>query len=107
MLVVAGVVPFRPWGVLVVLGAAALDIGESLFWIWLSKRRRASVGAETLVGQVATVARSCRPLGYVRLQGELWQGRCEAGADSGEEVRVVAVDGLTLVVEREAPGEPN
>lgn len=98
-----GVVPVRPWGILLIVAAAAVDVGESLFWIWLSKRRRASVGTEALVGQTATVARPCRPLGYVRLKGELWQARCEEGADPGDQVRVVAVDGLTLVVEAELP----
>jgi membrane-bound serine protease (ClpP class) len=35
----------------------------------------------------------------VRLQGELWRARCAEGADAGEQVRVVALDGLTLLVE--------
>lgn len=83
------------------MAAAAVDIGESLFWIWLSKRRKAAVGADALVGQAATVARACRPLGYVRLQGELWQARCDAGADTGDRVRVVEVEGLLLLVEPE------
>lgn len=83
------------------MAAAAVDIGESLFWIWLSKRRKAAVGTDALLGQTATVARACQPLGYVRLQGELWQARCEAGADPGDRVRVVAVEGLLLLVEPE------
>lgn len=103
MLVVLGVVPLRPWGILLVVGAAAVDIGESLFWIWLSKRRRASVGTEMLVGETADVVRACRPIGYVRLKGELWQARCEGGADPGDRVRVRAVEGLVLVVEPELP----
>jgi membrane-bound serine protease (ClpP class) len=74
-------------------------VAESLFWIWLSKRKRATVGAEALVGRTAKVVRPCRPLGYVRLDGELWQARCAEGADKGVDVRVTALDGLTLVVE--------
>ena len=101
MLVVLGVVPFRPWGIVLVAAAGAVDIGESLFWIWLSKRRKATMGMDALVGRTAKVARPCRPLGYVRLGGELWQARCEEGADRGDDVRVVRVDGLTLYVERE------
>jgi len=34
---------------------------------------------------------------WVRVNGELWRAR---GAESGERVRVRAVDGLTLEVER-------
>lgn len=97
-----GVVPLRPWGALLVVGAAVVDVGESLFWIWLSKRRKASVGTEALIGRTAEVVRPCRPLGLVRLEGELWQARCEAGADRGEQVWVVALDGLTLQVEKDS-----
>jgi membrane-bound serine protease (ClpP class) len=60
------------------------------------------VGPETLVGAVGRVVTPCRPLGQVRVQGELWRASCADGADEGEEVRVVALDGLTLLVERAA-----
>ncbi|MEX2210755.1 MAG: NfeD family protein [Gaiellaceae bacterium] len=99
-LVVLGVVPASPWGVPLIAGAALIEVGESVFWIWLSKRRKSAVGAEALVGRAATVTRACRPLGYVRLDGELWEARCEEGADPGDEVWVVRLESLTLVVER-------
>jgi membrane protein implicated in regulation of membrane protease activity len=89
----------RPWSYVVVGAAAAIEIAEAWFWWWLSHRRRPAVGVETLVGAVATVTAPCRPLGQVRVQGELWEARCERGADAGEAVRVLAVEGLTLVVE--------
>jgi membrane protein implicated in regulation of membrane protease activity len=88
------------WRLPVVLAGGAVEVAESAFWIWLSKRRRPSVGVETLVGVRATVVRECRPVGQVRVQGELWQARCEDGADPGDEVTVEAVVGLTLVVSR-------
>lgn len=88
-----------PWGVVVVGAAAVVEIAETGFWIWLSKRRKAAVGMETLVGAEALVVAPCRPLGQVRVQGELWQARCNAGADVGARVTVQAVEGLTLVVE--------
>jgi membrane-bound serine protease (ClpP class) len=100
LLVVLGVVPM-PWGLALIVGAAIVEVAESLFWIWLSKRRRATVGAEALIGETATVVRACRPLGQVRLHGELWQARCDEGADPGDAVRVGALEGLTLVVERQ------
>jgi membrane protein implicated in regulation of membrane protease activity len=101
LLVALGVVPFAPWGIWLIVAGAGVEVAESLFWIWLSKRRRAAVGAEALVGRTVEVVRPCRPDGYVRLDGELWQARCEEGADRGDRVRVVGVDGITLVVERE------
>ena len=99
LLVVLGVVPM-PWGLALIVGATIVEVAESLFWIWLSKRRRSAVGAEALIGETATVVRACRPVGQVRLHGERWQARCEEGADEGESVRITALDGLTLIVER-------
>jgi membrane-bound serine protease (ClpP class) len=88
------------WRIPVVVAGGAIEVGESFFWIWLSKRRRPSVGVETLIGAHATVVTPCRPLGQVRVQGELWQARCEEGADPGDAVQVEGVDGLTLAVSR-------
>jgi membrane protein implicated in regulation of membrane protease activity len=34
----------------------------------------------------------------VRVRGEIWQARCEDGAEAGDALEVVAVEGLTLVV---------
>jgi membrane-bound serine protease (ClpP class) len=92
------VVP-RPYGLALVAAAAVVEIGETFFWVWLSKRRRVQVGAETLIGAVAEAASPCRPEGQVRIGGELWSARCEAGAEPGEKVRVLGRNGLTLLVE--------
>jgi membrane protein implicated in regulation of membrane protease activity len=104
MLLIAAVVAAllfvpSPWGFMLVLAAAVLEVAESVFWIRYSRRRRIQVGAETLVGSDAVVTDSCRPLGQVRLDGELWQARCSHGADAGAPVRVIGRDGLVLVVE--------
>jgi membrane protein implicated in regulation of membrane protease activity len=88
-----------PWGLIAVLGALVVEVGETAFWIWLSKRRRPQVGAEALIGASAEVVTPCRPLGTVRVAGELWRARCEQGADRGDTVRVKSMDGLTLDVE--------
>jgi membrane protein implicated in regulation of membrane protease activity len=92
------VVP-APWGVVLVVGALVVEVGETAFWIWLSKRRKPQVGAEAIVGATVVVVTPCHPIGSVRLNGELWRARCEAGARQGDAVRVLAVEGLTLVVE--------
>jgi membrane-bound serine protease (ClpP class) len=88
------------WGLAAVIVAAVIEIAEFFFWIWLSKRRGVQAGREAFPGKIAKVASACRPEGKVRLDGELWKARCEAGADVGESVRVAAVDGLTLEVTR-------
>jgi membrane-bound serine protease (ClpP class) len=89
----------HPWGIVAVAAGLTIEVGEAGFWVWLSKRRRAQVGAEALLGAVAEVVTACRPVGSVRVQGELWRARCERGADAGERVRIRALDGLTLVVD--------
>jgi membrane-bound serine protease (ClpP class) len=87
-----------PWNV-VAFGACLVGFaGEVVFWNRRVKSRTATTGVQTLVGKTATVSRSCRPRGQVRVGGELWEARCDAGADPGTRVRVVAVEGLTLVV---------
>jgi membrane protein implicated in regulation of membrane protease activity len=87
-----------PWSVLVVVGALVLEVGEILFWFWYSKRRHVQVGAETLIGRPGVVITACRPLGQVRVGGEIWAARCTIGADVGAPVRVEERDELTLVV---------
>lgn len=99
-LLLATLVLDEPWNWVAVGLGAAWEIGETVLLIWWSKRRRSVVGAEALVGRTAIVAADCMPDGQVRVAGELWRARCEAGAGAGAEVVVREVDGLTLVVER-------
>jgi len=90
-----------PWGLVLVAASAVVEVAETYFWIRLSRRRRIQAGAETLIGARAVVASPCRPAGQVRVQGELWRARCEAGAEPGETVLIVGREGLTLLVEPE------
>jgi len=85
-----------------VLVACVLEVGEIAFlrrWSRrLDRRTKATTGAEAMIGAPAEVVEACRPLGTVHINGELWQARCDAGADAGETVHVRSVDGLLLVV---------
>lgn len=89
-----------PWNLVAFTVCLVLFFGELLFWNRTMRGRRKVVGAQTLVGQEAEVVAPCRPTGQVRIGGELWEARCDAGADTGDTVRVVEVRGLTLLVER-------
>ena len=93
----------RNWGVVAVAVAGVIEVGESLVWWRMSRRARPAVGVETLVGRSAVVTESCRPVGQVRLDGELWRARCSEGAEAGETVWVQRIDSLTLEVVR-VPG---
>jgi membrane-bound serine protease (ClpP class) len=88
-----------PWGVVAVVVAGVLDIAETALFIAWSKRRRASVGVETLVGRTGVAVGDLWPAGQVKVDGEIWQARCEGGCDTGTEVVVRSVEGLTLVVD--------
>jgi membrane-bound serine protease (ClpP class) len=89
------------WALALLIGTAVFEISQTGFWLWYSSRRTIQVGVETLLGRVVEVAQECRPLGYVRVQGELWQARCPEGAAPGELVRITGRDGLTLEVVHE------
>lgn len=88
-----------PWGLVVIVAGALVEIGESWFWIRFTRRRRSVTGAEGLVGRRARVVQACRPDGWVWVNGERWRAHSARGADVGEHVRVMGVDELTLEVE--------
>lgn len=88
-----------PWGWVAVPVAAAIDVAETAFFVRWSKRRRAAVGAETLVGRTAVVVRTLAPRGQVKLDGEVWEARAPADVLPGDEVVVTGRDGLVLEVE--------
>jgi membrane-bound serine protease (ClpP class) len=90
-----------PWGVIAVAGAFGADVLETVVLVRWSRRRRAAVGAEALVGRRGLVVRTLAPQGQVRLDGELWQARAERVVEPGQEVVVRRVDGLVLHVEAE------
>jgi membrane-bound serine protease (ClpP class) len=90
-----------PWSAIVVGAGAVWEIVQLTGAIWWSQRRRAQTGAEALAGAEARVVSRCDPFGKVAVRGEIWNARCEGGAEVGEPVRVRGLQGLTLVVERE------
>jgi membrane-bound serine protease (ClpP class) len=89
----------QPWGIAAVVVGAAIDLGETAFFLRWSQRRRARVGVETLVGRTGIAVSPLAPTGQVKVDGELWVARTEQGVERGSAVVVREVDGLTLVVE--------
>lgn len=88
----------HPWNVIVAAAVGIAWFFELYLWNRTVRGKRRVVGAQTLVGQVGEVRQTCRPVGQVFVAGELWEARCEDGADTGTHVRVLAVNGLTLDV---------
>jgi len=91
-----------PWNVIGFIVVLPIWVLELMAWNRTVKHRRKAVGAQTLIGKAAVVSVPCRPVGQVRLDGEIWEARCDAGASPGDRVRVIGRDGLTLVVEAAA-----
>jgi membrane protein implicated in regulation of membrane protease activity len=90
-----------PWSYIAVVAAAVFELAEAGFFVWYSRRRRATTGAEALPGSIGTVVEACRPLGLIRVDGELWRARCDEGADPRETVVVESLGpDLTLIVRR-------
>ena len=88
-----------PWGLVVVVSAAAVELAEVALWVWWSRRGRPAVGAEALVGRTGAVVSAGPAVASVRVEGELWRARSDTPLEAGDRVVVVAVEaGLTLLV---------
>jgi len=92
-----------PWNLVVILIAAVFEGSLAVFGIRYSRRRRAQVGVQTLVGVRARAITALAPSGQVAIDGEIWEAHASEAARAGDTVRVTAVNGLTLEVE---PTEP-
>jgi membrane-bound serine protease (ClpP class) len=105
-LILALLVLPSPWGAIVVVAAAIVDLIETGVFVWWSRRRRrrgpAAVGVQSLVGRSGVALRRLDPgsasPGQVRIDGEIWSARASAPVDPGGRVTVAAVEGLTLDV---------
>ena len=87
-----------PWGIVAVVGAIVLDLVEVGVGLWWNRRRKATVGVELLIGLTGVAVGELRPVGQVKVNGEIWSAHCEDGCDAGAAVVVRAIDGLTLSV---------
>lgn len=67
-----------------------------------SRRLRVKTGVQSMIGQQAEVRQALAPKGMVFVDGELWEAVADGPVAAGERVRVLAVDGLTLHVARDA-----
>ncbi len=85
--------------------AAALALGALIFVLWRSRRTPPATGNTGMVGTAATALENMDDEGWVRAHGEQWRARTRAPVRRGQTLRIVAVDGLTLVVEPEENGE--
>jgi membrane-bound serine protease (ClpP class) len=65
-----------------------------------AQRNKQVMGPDALLGAVGMAQQPIAPRGQILIRGELWHAESEVPINSGEAVRVRAVRGLTLLVER-------
>jgi membrane-bound serine protease (ClpP class) len=92
-----------PWNVAAIAAAAVGEVAETVVAIRYTRRRRAEVGVEALVGAIASVVSPLMPDGQVKVNGEIWRAHSEREAQVGDRVRITAVNDLTLEVEPSTP----
>ena len=58
-------------------------------------------GKSELLGQLAIATEDFKGRGHVMIRGEIWQADCDDEVRQEQQVRVKAIEGLTLKVTRE------
>lgn len=66
----------------------------------LARRNKVVTGPQALLGATGVAQQPLAPHGQILVHGELWQAESNVPVNPGEPVRVQAVRGLTLLVER-------
>ena len=66
---------------------------------WAAKMRKTVTGEEGLVNSIGVTRTDLGPTGKVFVHGELWAARAEQNIPTGRRVRVLKIEGLTLLVE--------
>ena len=92
------------WTLPVIAIAVVVEVTETLFTLWWSRRAPPKVGPETLIGASGRVTERLGPVGRVRVKGEVWRARSEERIDADVRVQVIGRDQLTLIVKRHEDG---
>lgn len=91
--------------VLPLAAASALILAGIGAFALRARQRPAVSGTEAMIGGTAVALEDFEREGWVQASGERWYARSETALTRGERARIVAVDGLTLVVQPEQKGE--
>ena len=79
---------------------AALLVAGGFLLVTRAFRAPVTTGEEGLVGARARVVSALLPAGKVFVQGEWWNAVADADVAAGDEVEIIAVEGMTLRVRR-------
>lgn len=64
-----------------------------------ARRQQPQVGAEAVIGTIGRARTDLSPEGTIALRGTLWHAKSSAPVAAGSDVRVLAAEGLMLIVE--------
>lgn len=90
-----------------ILVASSILVGITFSFLALKisklKKMKAKVGSELILNSTGIVTRKLAPIGEVNVQGEIWRAKTEDGSmvEEGKRVRIVARQGLILIVRKE------
>jgi membrane-bound serine protease (ClpP class) len=63
-------------------------------------RKQVTTGREGMIGEIGTALTALNPEGQVQVHGEIWRARSDMPIEKGQEVKVVAVAGLQVKVDK-------
>jgi membrane-bound serine protease (ClpP class) len=95
-----GALAISPWLISGVTLASFGFFGMALTAAIRAQRLHAKVTAETVVGMIGVVTTPVDPVGTVQVQSELWTAVADEPIGAGEEIEVVALEGLRARVTR-------
>jgi membrane protein implicated in regulation of membrane protease activity len=101
----------------ILIAATLLSIASDILIVFDNERRNAAPDAKfhhrnELVGKIATAIEAFQPgaaisAGIIEIHGERWRARAnEPGLKSGDRVRIIDRDGMTLIVEKWRSANP-
>jgi membrane-bound serine protease (ClpP class) len=86
--------------IIVVVLTAAFFLFAITFGI-KAQRKKPVTGSEGIVGETGTAISNLKPIGKVKVHGEIWNAECKGEViNKGDEIEVVSVNHLMLIVEK-------
>ena len=92
------------WRLFVSIVATIVVIGTLLSMAIIRVyKRKPQVGREAIIGAIGEALTDIKNEGFVLVEGEIWRARPRGSEElirKGDKIKVVSLDGLTLIVEK-------
>jgi len=94
-----------PWFLLGWL-LTGVTVAVVILVLWMFNRRKVVTGDLGIVGEIGVAETEINPGGRVFIHGEWWNAFSQSRIPPGERVRVMGLEGFTLLVEAVNPSAP-